>query len=310
MTVAVQEVPESDPSAASAVSWSAVIAGAVVALASSLVLIALGSGIGLVSLSPWANRGVSAETFGILAVAWFAAIQLFSSGVGGYFAGRLRTRWLDVHDDEVFFRDTAHGFLVWAIGSVISASLFVSAISLVASGAGHLAGAAIQGAASGAASTASSDTAGNANTAQYYTDMLFRSDHAPHGDAALTHAEIGRIVARGIIEGDMSAPDKAYVSQVVARETGLNQSDAEKRVADVMQQSKTAMVDAADIAKRDADELRKIAETASLWAFVSLLIGAFAASYMATVGGRSSDEFPALGGATTRIETASWHGVK
>jgi hypothetical protein len=179
MTLANQEVIEADPSAASAVSWGAVIAGAVVALASSLVLIALGSGIGLVSVSPWANSGVSAETFGILAVGWFAAIQLFSSGVGGYFAGRLRTRWVGVHDDEVFFRDTAHGFLVWAIGSVISASLLAAVISLIASGAGHLSGTAMQGAAS-VASTVSSSTAGKADTAQYFTDMLFRSDRTWH----------------------------------------------------------------------------------------------------------------------------------
>ena len=165
MTLANQEVIEADPSAASAVSWGAVIAGAVVALASSLVLIALGSGIGLVSVSPWANSGV--------------AIQLFSSGVGGYFAGRLRTRWVGVHDDEVFFRDTAHGFLVWAIGSVISASLLAAVISLIASGAGHLSGAAMQGAAS-VASTVSSSTAGKADTAQYFTDMLFRSDRTWH----------------------------------------------------------------------------------------------------------------------------------
>src|ERR1700753_2352811 len=100
----------------SGVSWGAVIAGAFVASAFSLALLALGAGLGLVSVSPWSANNMSATTFGILAAAWLIAVQLFSSGVGGYIAGRLRTLWVDTHTDEVFFRDTAHGLLVWAVG--------------------------------------------------------------------------------------------------------------------------------------------------------------------------------------------------
>jgi hypothetical protein len=91
-----------------AVSWGAVIAGAFVASAFSLALAALGAGIGLGSVSPWSSNNLSVTTFGILAAAWFIAIQLFASGIGGYLAGRLRTRWVSVHTDEVYFRDTAH----------------------------------------------------------------------------------------------------------------------------------------------------------------------------------------------------------
>jgi hypothetical protein len=294
VTVPTQQEIVGDQSAASAVSWGAVFAGAVVALALSLVLIALGSGIGLVSVSPWANSGVSAETFGVLAVAWFAAIQLFSSGVGGYVAGRLRTRWVGVHTDEVFFRDTAHGFLVWAVGAVISASLLASALSLIVSGAAHIGGAALQGAGS-VASTASSVAVGKADASQYFADMLFRSDRAPQGDSPSTRAEVGRIFAKGAMEGDLNAADKTYVGQLVARETGLSQPDAEKRVTDVVAQSKASAADAANTLKKAADEVRRIAEAAALWAFISLLIGAFAASYMATVGGRLRDNVPALG---------------
>ena len=108
-----QEELASPESGASAVSWGAIIAGAVVASALSLALLMLGAGIGLVSVSPWSNNNVSVTTFGILAAAWFIAVQLFASGVGGYLAGRLRTRWVSVHTDEVYFRDTAHGLIVW-----------------------------------------------------------------------------------------------------------------------------------------------------------------------------------------------------
>src|SRR4029077_17235193 len=95
----------------SGVSWAAVFAGAFVAAAFSLALVALGAGIGLVSVSPWPRTNPSVTTFTVLAAAWFIAVQLFASGVGGYIAGRLRGGWARVHTDEVFFRDTAHGLL-------------------------------------------------------------------------------------------------------------------------------------------------------------------------------------------------------
>ena len=127
----------SPESAASAVSWGAIIAGAVVSSALSLALLMLGTGIGLVSVSPWSNNNVSVATFGILAAAWLIAVQLFASGVGGYLAGRLRTRWVSVHTDEVYFRDTAHGLIVWGVGAIVTAWLLTSGAASVVSGAAH-----------------------------------------------------------------------------------------------------------------------------------------------------------------------------
>jgi len=285
---------EAVESSSSGVSWAAIIAGAVVASALSVALLALGSGIGLGSVSPWGNSGVSATTFGILAVAWFAASQLFAFGVGGYIAGRLRTRWVGAHTDEVFFRDTAHGFLVWALGTVVGASLLASAVSSVVTGAAEVGGAALHGAATVAA-TATGAASGNTDPTAYFTDMLFRSDKPAPADSAASRAEIGRILARGVAAGDLDANDKTYVAQVVARQTGLSQADAEKRVGDTVTQAKAAATKVADDAKAAADTARKLGVYASLWAFVSLLIGAFAASYMATVGGRLRDDLPATG---------------
>ena len=119
----------------SGVSWAAVFAGAFVAAAFSLALVALGAGIGLVSVSPWSSNNPSVTTFTVLAAAWFIAVQLFASGVGGYIAGRMRGGWARVHTDEVFFRDTAHGLLVWAVGAVMAAALLASAASTAVSGA-------------------------------------------------------------------------------------------------------------------------------------------------------------------------------
>ena len=98
----------------SAVSWGAIMAGAAAA-ALSLILLILGTGLGLSSVSPWSHDGISATTFGVSTIVWLALTQLLASGMGGYLAGRLRTKWVETHTDEVYFRDTAHGFLAWAI---------------------------------------------------------------------------------------------------------------------------------------------------------------------------------------------------
>lgn len=95
----------------SGVSWSAIFAGASTAAALSLILLILGVGLGFSAISPWSNSGVSATAIGISTILWLAFTQIAASGLGGYLSGRLRIRWLTVHTDEVYFRDTAHGFL-------------------------------------------------------------------------------------------------------------------------------------------------------------------------------------------------------
>jgi hypothetical protein len=276
----------------SAVSWAAIIAGAFVASAFSLALVALGAGIGLISVSPWSSNNPSVTTFGVLAAAWFIAVQLFASGVGGYLAGRLRTSWARVHTDEVFFRDTAHGLMVWAVGAVITAALLASAASSAASGAARLAGAATEaaGAATGQAAGQAASSLGDPTG--YFSDMLLRSDHPAQGDQAPATAEAGRILTPALYNGDLPAADKTYLAQLVASRTGMSQPDAEKRVADVFDQAKSAKAEVADKAKAAADAARKTGVYVALWAFISLLVGAFSASYMATVGGRQRDEAP------------------
>jgi hypothetical protein len=275
----------------SGVSWAAVFAGAFVAAAFSLALVALGAGIGLVSVSPWSSNNPSVTTFTVLAAAWFIAVQLFASGVGGYIAGRLRGGWARVHTDEVFFRDTAHGLLVWAVGAVIAATLLAWAASSAASGAARLAGAATEAVGSATGQAAGQAASAMGDPTMYFSDMLWRSDHSAPGDqGAAQTAEGGRILTRALYNGDLPAGDKTYLAQLVAGRTGLSQPDAEKRVSDVFDQAKNAKQQVADKAKEAADAARKTGVYVALWAFISLLVGAFSASYMAAVGGRQRDE--------------------
>jgi len=289
----------------SAVSWAAIFAGAAGAAALSLILLILGMGLGLSSVSPWSGAGVGATTFGVSTIAWLTFTQLAASGMGGYLAGRLRTRWISTHTDEVYFRDTAHGFLAWAIATLVTAGLLTSAIGTIvgvgANAAGAIAGdagtAAVVAAGpmvAGASKSGSSD-AGNG----YFVDSLFRKDataaanaaSAPTAptDGAPAAAEAGRIFASGLEAGALPSEDVHYLGQMVAQKTGLSQADAEKRVNDDFAKMKTKADQAKADAKEAADKTRKASAYAALWLFVSLLVGAFVASFAATFGGRQRD---------------------
>ena len=277
----------------SAVSWAAIIGGAVVASALSLILLMLGTGVGLSSVSPYGGSGVSATTFTLTTAIWVILMQIVSAGLGGYIAGRLRNRWAGVPADEVYFRDTAHGFITWGLGAIVSASLLASAAgSLVGTGA-QAGGSVISGLGSAAASTvgaAGQTAAGNTGVQSYFTDMLFRSDK-PSTDptSAANLQEVGGIMARSLADGSIAPADKTYVAQLIAAKTGLSQQDAEKRVDDTVAKAKAAADKAVATAKDAADTARKAAAYLSLWLFIAMLCGAFASSYAATVGGRARD---------------------
>ena len=287
---------------ASGVSWGAIFAGAAGAAALSLILLILGVGLGLSSVSPFAGAGASATTFGVSTIAWITFTQLAASGIGGYLAGRLRTRWAATHVDEVYFRDTAHGFLAWAIATLATAAMLTSAIGGIVGTTASAAGSVVGGAATTAAAAAPAAAGamksdGPAMGNGYFVDSLFRKDatapaaaaSAPASDAAPMGAEAGRIFASGLEAGALPADDVKYLGQQVSQRTGLSQADAEKRVNDAFTRMKAKADQAKADAKEAADKARKASAYAALWLFVSLLVGAFVASLLATFGGRQRD---------------------
>lgn len=115
----------------SAVSWPAVFAGAVAAAALSLVLLVLGVGLGLSVASPWTAADPTAEALSGSTIVWIFFTAFAASGVGGYMAGRLRTRWPGTQLDEVYFRDTAHGFLAWGVATLLTAAALTGTIGTI-----------------------------------------------------------------------------------------------------------------------------------------------------------------------------------
>jgi hypothetical protein len=266
--VAIQTGIVPEESGRSAVSWGAIAAGGVVSAAFTLFLVELVAGLGLVMVSPWSNQGASSTTLSVAGGIALVLMAVMASALGGYIAGRLRTRWVGIKTDEVYFRDTAHGLLAWAVGTLIMASVLASA-------AGTMISSLTQGASSNPALV--SDRTG------YFVDGLFSSDRPAQADAAATEqsrAEASRLMARALTPGtDFTGNDRARLGRVVAARTGLSQPEAEQRVDQVITQAKTA-----------ADQARKAASKMAFWIAASLLAGALAASLAAIEGGRERDD--------------------
>jgi hypothetical protein len=255
----------------SGVSWAAVIAGAFVAAALSLILVTLATGIGLSAISPWDGAGASASAVGKGAIVWLILTELIASSIGGYLAGRLRTKWVNIHTDEVYFRDTAHGFLVWAVGLVITAAFLASAAASV--------GRSARGDAVAAEGSGAAASRGTLDPNEYFVDSLLRtSSPSVAQDDAAVRSEVGVIFTNALREGNIPAADKSYLAQVVVARTGVSESEAEKRLNDTFVQATQA-----------ADTARRALAHTMCWTFLALLIGAFCASLAATVGGKQRD---------------------
>jgi hypothetical protein len=282
----------------SAVSWKAIVAGSTASIAISLALAAFGVGVGFSVVSPWSDSGVSGTTFTIAGGVYLIVVAMLSSTIGGYLAGRLRSQWKTVHEHERYFRDSAHGFLVWAFAAVVSAAVLGGVFT-------HI----LAGASAGFVPTAASAAQGSPT--DIYVDKLLRADPAqasasatapaqgaltspaPSGDTAAplqggqaagsapsrsagaNRAEIARILLPGLRKGGTVADaDRAYLAKVVAARTGLSQPAAEQRVNQVVTEAKTA-----------ADNARKSVAAFSLWLVASMLAGALSASLAAIEGG-------------------------
>ncbi len=239
-----------------AVSWSAVLAGVIAASALSVILFAVGGGLGLAAATPWSSAGA----VGIGAGVWLVVTQWLASALGGYLAGRLRTRWIGTHAHEVHFRDTAHGLLTWAGATLV-------AVAIATLGAGAAGERALEAAEAGYAHDA---------------DALYRS---VSGDITATQAardEAARILASASASGGaISTQDSAYLAASVATRAGLTPSDAQARVDAVV----TREARAAETARKDAAALAFLTA-------IALLVGAFIASVAAALGGHQREEHP------------------
>jgi hypothetical protein len=253
-----------------AVSWSAVVAGTLTALAVSIILIALGSGIGFTMASPFAYSP-SAGTLTVLGAVWLVFAQAVGYAIGGFVAGRLRTNPSVVHSSEVKFRDGANGLVVWAIGVVLSSLLLVGAATAIGKT---------------TADVATTAAAAGGQSVDYFADMLLRSDpqKAALPNGADMRDQVKRIILTSVAQGSLAPDDRSYLAQIVATQAGISPEDAQRRVDDVYNKARSSLTQAADTA-------RKAGAFFSFWTFMSLLFGAVCATLGGILGGDLRDEW-------------------
>jgi hypothetical protein len=283
----------SPESSHSSVAWAAIFGGALAAAGLTLILTPLGTAFGFASVSPWHSAAPAAKALTVASIIWLLVVQWLSAGLGGYLTGRLRTKWVGAHTHEVFFRDTVHGFLSWALASAIGAVMLVSFAS-------HMGGHGMDG-----------HNAGS-SMENHYSASLFRTDPSaltipatpapqavtPEGAAAPTPAtpvmqpsmqplppvspqdlaEGHRVLDMSVTAGQVPDEDRAYLAQLIAARTGISQPAAQARIDDAMNREKA-----------DLDKARKASSAASFALCIALLIGAFVASVAGALGGAHRD---------------------
>jgi hypothetical protein len=253
----------------SGVIWSAIFGGAVSAVAVTVLLVMLGSGVGLAAISPFGGHGPGPVTFRVSAGIWLIVTQWISSGLGGYLTGRLRTKWAGLHTHEVFFRDTANGFVTWAAATLITLGIASSGIGAIMGGGMHRPPPPPHGEAMGFA---------GGNLADPVTRMMRPS----HPDAALPapeqRDEAQQILATGVA-GKMLPDDRSYLSALIVARTGVSMPEAYQRIDSAVLQE-----------KQEADAARKAGAATLMFGALAMLVGAFVACVAAAIGGQQRDE--------------------
>ena len=290
------------------VEWAPILAGAFAAAAISIILLTFGSAIGLVSVSPWPDSGLPWWLIAIIAALWMLLVQIGSYALGGYLAGRLRAPVNEMPSAERSFRDGAHGFMVWAVGAVISAIvLSFSAGAAISTGVG--AAATVAGTGAAGTDAAAGMLANEADPFGYNVDRLLRSGvpapeatatepgaaaEPPSSDVPATdmragttgREEVGRIFTLALENGELAPDDRAYLAGVVSQRTGLAQADAEARV----DQTFAAIQEAERDAREAADDARQAAAIGAFLTAAAMLVAAAAAAAGAGLGGKHRDE--------------------
>jgi hypothetical protein len=269
----------------SAVTWSAIIAGAVIGLAASIALMILGAGVGLALYDPWAPVGAEAKQLSIGAVVWFITAQLWGLFVGGYAAGRLRRLATTLTTDETRFRDAAHGAAVWALALVIGIAL-----------SGMAAMSAVRTTAQTAAAAGSGVvTAGATVVDQGEIGLIMRQltvgEQPGAADQKPLSQEIADVLRRSWTKGEMAASDRDYLAGVIAHRTGISEAEAKDRVTKGEQQVREAVKQAEVQAREVADKAKKAGTFTAFWGFIALLLGCTGAVGGALLGGAHRREY-------------------
>ncbi|MBV8189779.1 MAG: hypothetical protein JO339_21225 [Alphaproteobacteria bacterium] len=285
------------------VEWGPIVLGALGATAISVVLLTFGAALGLSTVSPYPYAGLSAKAIAILSALYAALVMVASFGAGGYLSGRLRHAWTGANRVETHFRDGAHGFGVWALAVVAGALLATSGATGAFKTAIQSSTAVAAAGTAGASTNRQPGTEGQLSSQpmDYAVDRILapgatgtspaggqQSVHSSRADLA---APIARTFAANLHNPQLDANDRAMLVQLVVQQTGMPQTDAEKRVDNSFAQLKAAEQKARDA----AEAARKAALISAFAAAAILAISCAAACAGAALGARHRDENTLVG---------------
>lgn len=242
--------------------WGPGIAGAIVAAATSFVLMGFASAVGLMVASPSPTWRDASVWLAVLSGFWIIVVAVGSFALGGYLAGRVRSTWAAA-PDEVEFRDGTHGLIAWAIGVMLGAVLLAMTANSFAAG---------------SAASPPRDTAGAPSFLAYEIDRLFRSERRPEPATPEVRAEAGRIIMKGLGRSELPAEDRAQLTRLTAAVSGLEPPAAERRVTQVLED-----------ARKSASQARSSAVILGFSLAAALAAAAAAAWIAAGIGGRHRD---------------------
>jgi hypothetical protein len=242
--------------------WGPGIAGAIVAAATSFVLMSFASAVGLMVASPSPTWRDTSVWLAILSGVWIIVVAAGSFALGGYIAGRVRSTW-KASEDEVEFRDGVHGLIAWALGVMVGAALLALTAGTFTAG---------------QATSPARDTDGAPVFMSYEIDKLFRADRRVEPVAPEVRAEAARLLMRGLGGNEMPADDRAQLVRLTSAHTGLAQPDAQQRVVQVLADARAA-----------SQQARRSAVILGFSLAAALLAGAAAAWMAAGVGGKHRD---------------------
>lgn len=300
------------------ISWGAVAAGTVTALALQVLLAMLGTGIGASTIDAVATGETpSATVLGGGAAIWWVVASLISLMAGGWVAGRLsgvaRTA-----------EGGMHGMLTWAVAVLAMVYLVSSAAGSLVRGAAGVLGTAATVTATGAAAAAPkiADVAGDQmeksgisfDTIKREALAVLRQTGKPElqagnveqqikgaaSDASRTasnpsdqdfSALLERLLSKG--RASVSEVDREAVVNVVMARSNVSREEAAKRVAGweaTAEQTRAKAAQAAEEAKVKAREVAdasaKALSRAMLLGFLALAVGGLFAWWGGTLGQR------------------------
>ena len=264
----------------SRMSWGSVLAGAVVAEASMILLSLLGVAFGAGGLRFTQTTGSEMAGYGLGAGIWTAINMILSMGFGAYVAARLSGTHSHL-DAEL------HGITVWAVAILFITVLLAQAVGAILGTVASTAGTAASSAVSGAGSLASgvAQQVSPKGLVDQLEQALTSSGDPTQMTRAQITSEIAALAGRRVVNGSLTDQERDRLTTLVAAQAGISKEEAARRVVRMEQDAVTALANAEQQARKAAETAARGAAAGAKALFSGLLLslaGALVGAWLGT----------------------------